>query len=77
MMLLILLFMWEAKNFNCEELLDIAKEELSNLLHREAFLVRELFIGYEWNRISRSDRLLLSTLFLNYIKISDIGGVFR
>ena len=31
------------------------------------FLVRDLFKGYEWNRISRSDRLLLGTLFLNYV----------
>ena len=26
-----------------------------------------MFKGYEWNRISRSDRLLLGTLFLNYV----------
>lgn len=55
------------------ELLDKAKEELSNLLLGEAFLVRDLFKGYECNWISRSNRLLLGTLFLNYIKISDMG----
>jgi hypothetical protein len=47
------------------ELLDKAIDELSNLLHGEVFLLRDLFKGYEWNRISRSDRLLLGTLFLN------------
>lgn len=57
------------------KLLDKAKAELSNLLPREVFLVRDLFKGYEWNRISRSDRLLLGTLFLNYIKTNDIGVV--
>lgn len=57
------------------ELLDKAKAELSHLLSGEIFLVRDLFIGYEWNRISRSDRLLLGTLFLNYIKTDDIGVV--
>ncbi|WP_395546901.1 MULTISPECIES: single-stranded DNA-binding protein [unclassified Lacrimispora] len=57
------------------ELLEIAKTELANLLPGEVFLVRDLFKGYEWNRISRSDRLLLGTLFLNYIKTDDIGIV--
>lgn len=57
------------------ELLDVAKNELINLKSGEIFLVRDLFKGYEWNRISRSDRLLLGTLFLNHIKSDDIGVV--
>lgn len=57
------------------ELLDMAKRELDNLKSCEIFLVRDLFKGYEWNRISRSDRLLLGTLFLNYIKSNDISVV--
>ena len=44
------------------ELLEIAKNELANLKPGEMFLVRDLFKGYEWNRISRSNRLLLGTL---------------
>lgn len=54
------------------ELLGIAKAVLANLLPREVFMVRDLFKEYKWNRISRSDRLLLGTLFLNYIKTDDI-----
>ena len=57
------------------ELLDKAKSELLNLISGEVFLLRDLFKGYEWNRISRSDRLLLGTLFLNYIKTEDIEVV--
>lgn len=57
------------------ELLDMAKIELTNLKSGEIFLVRDLFKGYEWNRISRSDRLLLGTLFLNHIKSNDMGVV--
>ena len=57
------------------DLLDIAKRELANLKCGEIFLVRDLFKGYEWDRISRSDRLLLGTLFLNYIKSNDISVV--
>ena len=57
------------------ELLDKAKAEISNLLSGEVFLLRDLFKGYEWNRISRSDRLLLGTLFLNCMKAVDIEVV--
>ncbi len=41
--------------------------ESKKILSDEIFLVRDLFKGYEWNRIPRKDRLLLGTLFLNYI----------
>jgi len=50
------------------ELLNNAIKETENLNQGEVFLVRDLFKGYEWNRISRSERLLLGTLFLNYVK---------
>lgn len=49
------------------DLLDRAIEETKQLHSNEIFLVRDLFKGYKWNRISRSDRLLLGTLFLNYV----------
>lgn len=53
------------------ELLEVAKNELAKVKPGEIFLVRDLFKGYEWNRISRSDRLLLGTLFLNFIRSVD------
>jgi len=52
------------------ELLARAVKETKYLHINEVFLVRDLFKGYEWNRISRSDRLLLGTLFLNYVNTS-------
>lgn len=58
--------------FTANQLLEIAKNEIINLNPGEIFLVRDLFKGYEWNRISRSERLLLGTLFLNLIKNTDI-----
>lgn len=51
-------------------LLSIAINETNKLHKGEAFLLRDLFKGYEWNRISRSDRLLLGTLFLNHTNMS-------
>ena len=55
---------------NVNDLLDLAIEETKNLHNDEIFIVRDLFKGYEWNRISVSDRLLLGTLFLNYVNTS-------
>lgn len=49
------------------ELLENAISEVDNLSYNETFLIKELFKGYEWNRIPRNSRLLLGTLFLNYV----------
>ena len=34
-------------------------------------LVKDLFKGYEWNRIPKRDRLMLGSLFLSYIGTQD------
>jgi len=52
---------------NVNDLLFMAVKETDYLNGGEIFLLRDLFKGYEWNRISRSERLLLGTLFLNYV----------
>ena len=53
--------------FNVNDLLIIAQNEINNVKVGEVFLLKELFKGYEWNRIKISNRLLLGTLFLNYV----------
>ena len=53
------------------KLLDEAIGETIQLNIGEVFLVKDLFKGYEWNRIPRNDRLLLGTLFLNYVNKTD------
>lgn len=49
------------------DLLDCAIREVEQLYDGEKFLVKDLFKGYEWNRIPLKDRLLLGTLFLNFV----------
>lgn len=49
------------------DLLEEAIKETENLNDGEVFLVKDLFKGYVWNRIAVKDRLLLGTLFLNYV----------
>lgn len=58
----------ENGTFDVNNLLENAVIETKNVLPGEKFLLKDLFKGYEWNRISRSDRLLLGILFLNYVK---------
>lgn len=53
------------------ELLNMAVKETANLNEGEIFLVKDLFKGYLWNRIPIKDRLLLGTLFLNYVHMTN------
>lgn len=53
------------------ELLEEAINEIDKLNDGEVFLVKDLFKGYMWNRIPRKDRLLLGTLFLNWVNKTD------
>lgn len=56
---------------SANDLFNIAKDEIQKLEPNEEFLVKELFKGYFWKRQSKSDRLTLGTLFLNYAKTSN------
>jgi hypothetical protein len=49
-------------------LLNVAITELGNIKSGEVFLVKDLFKGYEWNRLDRAVRLNLGILFLNEVR---------
>lgn len=55
---------------NANGLSEIVKGEIKNMVFDKVFLLRYLFMGYEWNRISRMKQLLLGILFLDS---TDIG----
>jgi len=42
--------------------------ETINLKSGEEFLVKDLFKGYEWNRLAIGERRTLGSLFLNEVK---------
>ena len=52
-------------------LLDIAKNDVSDLENIKIFSLTDLFKAHEWNRISRNDCFLLGRLF--YINITHHG----
>lgn len=51
-----------------------AISEVSNINTGEKFLVKDLFKGYEWNRLAIGDRRLLGTLFLNEVRNGKLRG---
>ena len=58
---------------NVNDLLSKAINETARLNKGETFIVRDLFKGYEWNRISRGDRLLHGTLFLTSVNSDHVN----
>ncbi len=48
------------------EILAYAIKEVSHIHKNEVFTLKDLFKGYEWNRINQGDRRKLGTLFLNF-----------
>ncbi|BFH61149.1 MULTISPECIES: single-stranded DNA-binding protein [Paenibacillus] len=54
------------KNTSLEDLMNIAKATVPSLDQGEEFLVKDLFRGFEWNRIAKGNRTKLGSMFLNY-----------
>lgn len=46
--------------------------EIENLNQGETFLVKDLFKGYEWNRLTIGDRRSLGALFLHEVKYGNL-----
>lgn len=59
-----------------QKLLNQTKQELNNLQSGDTFLLKDLFEGYEWNRIERSNKIELGKLFLEYVNSrSDVKSL--
>ena len=48
------------------DLFEVAKDTLQDLQPNEEFIVKELFRGFEWNRIPKGIRTKLGSLFYSY-----------
>ncbi|OHX51684.1 hypothetical protein BB777_15980 [Planococcus faecalis] len=49
-----------------EELTCISKETIKELNSGEEFIVRDLFRGFEWNRIKKGNRTKLGSVFYSF-----------
>lgn len=54
-----------------------AINEVRNLIPGEEFIVKDLFIGYLWNRIPRNERLTLGSLFLDWVTNNQNSHVIK
>ena len=55
--------------------LNIAIQEINFLNRGEEFLVKDLFKGYEWNRLAIGERRTLGSLFLNEVKFGELKNI--
>ncbi|WP_217581568.1 single-stranded DNA-binding protein [Lysinibacillus sp. GbtcB16] len=49
--------------------------EISQLHVGEEFLVKDLFKGYQWNRLGIGERRTLGSLFLNEVKNGQLQSI--
>lgn len=59
---------------NC---LEFAVKETKYLKPDEEFLVKDLFKGYEWNRLAIGERRSLGALFLNEVKNGSLKNTIK
>lgn len=57
------------------ECLKKAVAEIPSLRNNEEFLVRDLFKGYEWNRLQIGERRQLGSVFQNTVKNGELKGI--
>ena len=48
------------------DLINYSQTEIQNLLIGEEFMVKDLFLGYEWNRIDKGNRTRLGSSFFAF-----------
>jgi len=48
------------------DLITYSQAEIKNLLVGEEFMIKDLFLGYEWNRIDKGNRTRLGSSFLAF-----------
>ncbi|GAA0866459.1 DUF1413 domain-containing protein [Paraclostridium tenue] len=54
-------------NTSLEELFAIVKNTLNELNSGEEFIVKDLFRGFEWNRIAKGNRTKLGSMVFNFV----------
>ncbi|MER2121020.1 MAG: single-stranded DNA-binding protein [Solibacillus sp.] len=59
------------------ECLKQAINEIPSLKINEEFLVKDLFKGYEWNRLAIGERRQLGSVFQNAVKTGELKGIVQ
>ena len=62
-------------NVKLVKMLEEANKEVENVKSGRAFRVNDLFVGYEWKSLSKSERHLIGILFKDKVKGNEIEKV--
>ena len=62
-------------NTTLKELFKIAKDTVNEVEPGEEFIVKELFRGFEWNRISKGNRTKLGGQFFSFAQNAGNGFI--
>ncbi|MEW8980843.1 MAG: DUF1413 domain-containing protein [Bacillus anthracis] len=62
-------------NTSLEELFTIAKNTIKELDQGEEFIVKDLFRGFEWGRITKGNRTKLGSMFFNFSQHEGKGEI--
>jgi hypothetical protein len=54
------------RNTSLNDLISYAQTETQSLLVNEEFMVKDLFLGYEWNRIDKGNRTRLGSAYFAF-----------
>ena len=57
------------------DLFEIAVKTINSLSPNEEFIVKDLFRGFEWNRIPKGNRTKLGSLFFSYVNSDKCENV--
>jgi len=58
-----------------QDLFDVAVKSLPDIEKEEVFIVRDLFRGFEWNRIKKGNRTKLGSMFYAYAQGSGASYI--
>ena len=64
-------------NTSLQELFDIVVKNLDDVNAGEVFIVKELFRGFEWNRIRKSNRTKLGSMVFAYANGDEGSAVLE
>ena len=66
--------MYISESTPLSDLMEYANKELEDLNDGEKFVMKDLFKGYEWKRITRGNRTKLGMMFFEQIsRLNDLG----
>lgn len=60
-----------------DQMLDKARKAIAKLPINETFVVKDLFIGTEWNNLSANDQRAFGRFFQENIKKKKIKGIVK